>query len=262
VSDRRLVVLLGQGISYSASPAMQSAAFASAGLDWSYELRDVPAEELPAALTALRTPAYAGANVTIPHKMAVIPLLDQLDAPAAATGAVNTIRRDGSRLLGSNTDVAGIQAALREVELDPAGANAVVLGAGGSARAAGAALRGARLSFVTRRPAAATGLPGQVLSWDDPAWWRLAREADLLLNATPLGRQQELPLPLGELPASGAVVDLVYTAAGTPLVRAARDRGLPCADGWTVLVAQGAAAFQAWTGRPAPIDAMRAALPR
>ena len=90
----------------------------------------------------------------------------------------------------------------------------------------------------------------------------MARGADLLLNATPLGRQQELPLPLDELPASGAVVDLVYSAAGTPLVSAARDRGLPCADGWTVLVAQGAAAFEAWTGLPAPIDAMRAALPR
>jgi shikimate dehydrogenase len=262
VSDRRLVVLLGQGISYSASPVMQSAAFASAGLDWSYELRDIPAEGLPAALAALRTPDYAGANVTIPHKVAVIPLLDELDAPAAATGAVNTIRREGSRLLGSNTDVAGIRAALGEVGLDPAGASAVVLGAGGSARAAGAALRGARLFFVARRPGAVAGLPGQVLSWDDRAWWRLARSADLLLNATSLGRQQELPLPEGELPVGGAVVDLVYSTAGTPLVRAARDRGLRWADGWTVLVAQGGAAFEAWTGRPAPIDAMRAALPR
>jgi shikimate dehydrogenase len=261
VSGRRLVVLLGQGISYSASPAMHSAAFASAGLDWSYELRDVSAEGLPAAVAALRTPAYGGANVTIPHKVAVIPLLDGLDAPAAATGAVNTIRLDGSRLLGSNTDVAGIRAALGEVGIDPAGASAVVLGAGGSARAAGTALRGARLSFVTRRPGAAAELPGQVLSWDDPSWWRLVRGADLLLNATPLGRQQELPLPVDELPLSGAVVDLVYSAAGTPLVRAARDRGLRWADGWTVLVAQGAAAFEAWTGRPAPIEAMRAALP-
>jgi len=101
-----------------------------------------------------------------------------------------------------------------------------------------------------------------VLAWDDPGWWLLARKADLLLNATPQGRQQELPLPVSELPVRGAVIDLVYSAAGTPLVRAARERGLPCADGWTVLLAQGAAAFEAWTGRPAPLEAMRAALPR
>ena len=262
MNARRQVVLLGHGISYSASPAMHTAAFASAGLDWTYGLCDVPPERLPAAVNALRGPDYAGANVTIPHKVAVIPLLDELDGPAEATGAVNTIRREGNQLLGSNTDVAGIQAAIDEVGLDPAGARAVILGAGGSARAAAVALRGARLAFVARRPAAAAGLPGQVLSWDDPGWWRLARDADLLLNATPQGRREELPLPVGELPAGGAVIDLVYSAAGTPLVRAARERGLPCADGWTVLLAQGAAAFEAWTGRPAPLEAMRAALPR
>src|SRR2546428_503397 len=219
MNARRQVVLLGHGISYSASPAMHTAAFASAGLDWTYGLCDVPPERLPAAVGALRGPDYAGANVTIPHKVAVIPLLDELDGPAEVTGAVNTIRRDGNRLIGSNTDVAGIQAALDEVGLDPAGARAVVLGAGGSARAAAAALPGARLAFVARRPAVAAGLPGQVLSWDSPAWWRLARDADLLLNATPQGRGQELPLPVSELPARGAVVDLVYTAAVTPLVR-------------------------------------------
>lgn len=262
MNARRQVVLIGHGISYSASPAMHSAAFSSAGLDWTYRLCDVPAERLQAAVEALRGPAYAGANVTIPHKVAVIPLLDGLEAPAKATGAVNTIRRDGDRLLGSNTDVAGIEAALAEVGLEPAGARAVVLGAGGSARAAGAALRGARLNFVARRPGAAEGLPGQVLAWDDPGWWLLARNADLLLNATPQGRQQEMPLPVTELPVRGAVIDLVYSTAGTPLVRAARERGLPCADGWTVLLAQGAAAFEAWTGRPAPLEAMRAALPR
>jgi shikimate dehydrogenase len=260
MNARRRVVLIGHGISYSASPAMHSAAFASAGLDWTYGLCDIPAERLPAAVEALRGPSCAGANVTIPHKVAVIPLLDALEPPAEATGAVNTIRKDGNRLLGSNTDVAGIEAALAEVGLDPSEARAVVLGAGGSARAAGAALRGARLAFVARRPAAAEGLPGDVLAWDDPRWWGLAREADLLLNATPQGRQQEMPLPPTELPARGAVIDLVYSAAGTPLVKAARARGLPCADGWTVLLAQGAAAFEAWTGMPAPLEAMREAL--
>jgi shikimate dehydrogenase len=261
VNDRRRVVLLGHGISYSASPAMQSAAFASAGLDWTYELCDVPGDQLPAAVAELRRPVYAGANVTIPHKVAVMPLLDGLDARAEATGAVNTIRREGTRLLGSNTDVAGIEAALHELGLEPAGATAVVLGAGGSARAAAVALRGARLTFVARRPSAAVGLPGEIEAWDDARWSRLVRDADLLLNATPLGRRAELPVPVDELPIHGAVIDLVYTTAGTPLVQAARELGIPCRDGWTVLVAQGAAAFEAWTGSPAPIEAMRAALP-
>src|SRR3989442_7474152 len=121
MNARRRVVLIGQGITYSASPAMQSAAFASIGLDWTYELSDVPPAQLAGAVTALRTPAYAGANVTIPHKVAVIPLLDGLDSQAEATGAVNTIRREGSRLLGSNTDVAGIEGALGEVGLGPEG---------------------------------------------------------------------------------------------------------------------------------------------
>lgn len=262
VNAPRQVILLGHGISYSASPAMHSAAFASIGLDWTYDLCDVPADLLRQAVENLRRPECAGANVTIPHKVAVIPLLDSLEPTAEAVGAVNTIRRNGNRLLGSNTDVAGIAAALAEVELDPAGARAVVLGAGGSARAAGAALRGAQLTFVARRPAAAVGLPGEVAAWDDTGWRRLAHEADLLLNATPQGRSGELPIAAEDLPAAGAIVDLVYTAAGTPLIRAARERGLRCADGWTVLLGQGAAAFEAWTGRPAPLAAMRAALSR
>ena len=262
MSVRPRVVLLGHGISYSASPAMHSAAFRSAGLDWSYELCDVPPERLAPAVAALRGAASRGANVTIPHKVSVMPLLDELDEKAEAAGAVNTITRAGDRLLGSNTDVEGVRAALAETGLEPSGATAVVLGAGGSAKAAGAALKGARLTFVARRPGAAAGLPGEVLSWDDPGWRTLVGGADLLLNATPLGRGGELPLPASGLPRHGAVIDLVYRNEGTPLVRAARERGLRCADGWTVLLAQGAAAFEAWTGRPAPLAAMRAALAR
>ena len=262
MSLRPRVVLLGHGISYSASPAMHSAAFRSAHLDWSYELRDVPPEGLAAAVAELRGAASRGANVTIPHKVAVMPLLDGLDDKAEAAGAVNTITRVGDRLIGSNTDVEGVRTALAEVGLEPAGARVVVLGAGGSAKAAAVALKGARLTFVARRPAAAAGLPGEVLGWDDPSWRALVGGADLLLNATPLGRRGELPLPATQLPRDGAVIDLVYTSEGTPLVRAARERGLRCVDGWTVLLAQGAAAFEAWTGRPAPLAAMRAALVR
>ena len=261
MGGRRRVVLLGHGISYSASPAMQSAGFAAAGLDWDYELMDVPPEELPAAVDTLREPRAVGGNVTIPHKVSVMPLLDELDGEARAARAVNTICRQGGVLVGSNTDVAAIRAAVGAVGVEPVAAAVVVLGAGGSARAAAVALAGARLTFVARRPERADGLPGEVLAWDDPGWRARARRADLVLNATPLGRQGEMPLRPAYLPPRGAVVDLVYVLGGTPLVRRARQLGLRCVDGWTVLLAQGAAAFQAWTGRPAPLEAMRAALP-
>jgi shikimate dehydrogenase len=239
---------------------MQSAAFAAAGLDWSYELLDVPPERLPAAVAALRGPGWIGANVTIPYKVAVMPLLDGLEGDAEAAGAVNTIRRDGQRLIGSNTDVTAIRVALGAVGLEPAGARAVVLGVGGSARAVAVALRGAELTFVARRPEAGAGLGAEVLDWSEPGWAALARHADILVNATPLGRRGEMPLRPASLPPRGAVIDLVYVTGGTPLVRRARQLGLHCVDGWSVLLAQGAAAFQAWTSRPAPVDAMRAAL--
>jgi shikimate dehydrogenase len=259
-ATHRRVVLLGHGISYSASPLMHTAAFRAVGLPWTYELADVPPDRLPGAVAALREPAAAGANVTIPYKVAVMPMLDGVEGDAAAVGAVNTIRRDGGRLVGSNTDVTGVRVALGAVGVEPAGARAVVLGVGGSARAAAVALLGAELTFVARRPEAGAGLPGPVVDWGDPTWHRLARHADLVVNATPLGRRGEMPLRPAHLPPRGAVVDLVYVAGGTPLVRRARQLGLRCVDGWSVLLAQGAAAFQAWTSLPAPIDAMREAL--
>jgi shikimate dehydrogenase len=241
---------------------MQNAAFRASGLDWEYELLDVPGAGLGAAVARLREPEFAGANVTIPHKVAVMPMLDGVEGDAEAAGAVNTIRKQAGRLLGSNTDVTGLRVALGAVGVEPGGARVVVLGAGGSARAAAVALEGARVIYVARRPEAAN-LPGAeaVMGWDEPGWQRLVRHADLLINATPLGRREEMPLRPGFLPPRGAVIDLVYVPGGTPLVRRARSLGIRCADGWSVLLAQGAAAFQAWTGRPAPIEAMREALP-
>ena len=239
---------------------MHRAAFVATGLrDWSYDLLDVPPAELAGAVDGLRDERFAGANVTIPHKVAVMPLLDGLEGDAEAAGAVNTIRREGRRLLGSNTDVAGIRAALAQVGLDPRGCRAVILGAGGSARAAAIALKGADLTFVARQPSRAEGLPGRALAWADGAWRTATVSADLLLNATPLGRLGEMPLEAAQLPAAGAVIDLVYSTGGTPLVQAARARGLRTADGWTVLIAQGAAAFELWTRRKAPVTAMREA---
>jgi shikimate dehydrogenase len=254
--------LLGHSISYSRSPAMHNAAFKACGLDWTYELRDVPPSDLMSAMAGLREPETAGANVTVPYKLAVMQHLDRLDAAALRAHAVNTISRDHDHLVGSNTDVAGIRAAIDEVGLDPHGARVVVLGAGGSARAAAVALEGAHITFVARSPESAGEMPGTVLGWSDPAWPTATRSADLLLNATPLGRREEMPVRPNALPATGAVIDLVYVAGGTPLIRKARSVGLRTADGWLVLLAQGAMSFEIWTGLRAPIDVMRQALER
>jgi shikimate dehydrogenase len=235
---------------------MHNAGFRATGLDWTYDLLDVPAAALPAAVERLRSPDVAGANVTIPHKKAVMDHLDGLDADAMRAHAVNTIARDGTRLIGSNTDVAGIRNAISTVGLQPAGARAVILGGGGSARAAAIALDGAHLTFVSRHPQD-DDLPGKVIGWSDAALPGLVRSADLLLNATPLGRREEMPIRPAALPKDGAVIDLVYVSGGTPLIRKARSLGLPAADGWVVLLAQGARSFETWTGRDAPLDAMR-----
>ncbi len=238
---------------------MHNAAFGALGLNWTYELLDVPAAELPAALERLRAPDVAGANVTIPHKLVVMDRLDGLDADAMRAHAVNTIARDGGRLVGSNTDVAGIRSAILDVGVQPRGANVVILGGGGSARAAAVALEGSHLTFVSRHPDD-DDLPGRVIAWSDRALPGLVRSADLLLNATPLGRREEMPIRPAALPKNGAVIDLVYVTGGTPLVRKARSLGLRTADGWGVLLAQGAMSFRVWTGQEAPLGAMRETL--
>jgi shikimate dehydrogenase len=238
---------------------MQNAAFGSLGLDWTYELMDVAAGELPAAIERLRAPDVAGANVTIPHKQAVMDRLDGLDPDAMRAHAVNTIASDSGRLVGSNTDVAGIRSAISEVGLRPSGADVVILGGGGSARAAAVALDGAHLTFVSRHPGD-DDLPGKVIAWSDPALSGLVRSADLLLNATPLGRREEMPIRPAALPKDGVVIDLVYVTGGTPLVRKARSLGLRTADGWGILLAQGAMSFRVWTDKEPPLDAMRETL--
>ena len=238
---------------------MQNAAFQAMGLDdWSSELLDVPPDELRAAVDGLRAPDVAGANVTIPYKQAVMEQLDRVAPEALRARAVNTIVNDGGRLGGYNTDIAAIRAAVDEVGVEPEGANAVILGAGGAARATAVALDGAHVTFVCRRPDA--DVPGRAFGWNDASVPALIRSADLLVNATPLGRHEEMPIRPAALPREGAVVDLVYVTGGTPLVRKARSLGLRTVDGWEVLLAQAATALLMWTGRSAPIEAMRETL--
>lgn len=241
------VVLLGRGIGYSASPAMHNAAFAAVGLDWRYALADVDADALPGVIAQLRRGELAGANVTQPHKAAVMPLLDGVSAAVERVGAVNTIVREADgRLIGDNTDLPALAA-----ELDRLGAfsRAVVVGRGGAGRTAAVALAdaGASVRMIGRD------------AWAQiPA---LLEGADLLVNATPIGTAEDVsPIPAELLRPGLAVLDLVYRPSPTRLVL---DAGAVGADGVTgagVLLRQASRSFEAWTGRTAPYEVMRQAL--
>jgi shikimate dehydrogenase len=243
------VVLLGHRVGYSASPAMQNAAFRALDLDWRYALRDVALDSLPEAVMELRGQGLMGANVTIPHKLAVAALLDALDPVAERLAAVNTIVRDGDRLIGHNTDLPALAVELNEM-VGPFAGHAVVLGTGGAARAAEAALRAsqaASISLVSRQ------------RWDELPG--LVAGADLLINATPIGTaSDETPVPAEMLRPDLAVLDLVYRPSPTRLVREARAAGAAARDGAGMLLRQAVASFELWTGRSAPFEVMRTAL--
>ncbi|MEJ2210271.1 MAG: shikimate dehydrogenase [Anaerolineae bacterium] len=264
--------LLGWPVAHSVSPAMHNAAFRALGLPWHYDLLPVPPDELAAAVAGLEGRGFCGANVTVPHKEAALGLVDEADAGARAIGAVNTLVRRGDGWLGTNTDAAGFVAALRDGGFEPAGRQALVLGAGGAARAVVHALAGAGCAVIVHNRTAeraarlcadlgaAAEVPlavAQSLTGLDPD------AVDLLVNATPLGQwpaaggspwPQSLPLP-----AHWTVFDLVYNPLETRLLARARAAGAIAVDGLEMLVHQGALSFTLWTGRAAPLDVMRAA---
>jgi shikimate dehydrogenase len=259
--ETRLVGLLGHPLSHSLSPRIQNAAFAARGLDWTYVPLPVEPGRLEAAAAGLVALGFAGANVTIPHKTAVVAFCDELDEVAERAGSVNTlVVRDG-RLLGSSTDGAAV---VGQVDVD--GAHVLVLGAGGAAQAVTTALLeagSASVRVAARNPERAQALAARLASLfperDVAAeTWPPALVPDVLVNATPVGDEALVE------PGSGTqVVDLAYRADGSPteLVRAARERGCEVVvDGLDVLVAQGAASFERWTGVPAPVEVMRRAV--
>lgn len=268
------VGLIGDPVGRSLSAAMHTAAFAELGLPESYALWPTLPDELVARVAGLRAAGLRGANVTIPHKTAVLALLDEVDAEASAIGAVNTIvRRPDGTLLGHNTDAAGFLAGLRQAGYEPAGRTAVLLGAGGAARAVAFALLGSGLATLTvanRAPERAEELLGEMLAVieRDPSLYSLALDdpelrlaiagADLLINATALGSDdQTLPVPADWLHPGLLVYDLIYRS--TPLLRAAELAGARTLDGLEMLVQQAALAFGAWTGQEPPVATMRAA---
>lgn len=273
----QLVGLIGYPVGHSRSPAMQQAAFDALGIAARYLLWETPPDALAEWIASLRAPGMLGANVTIPYKTAVAPLLDTLAPSAQRTGgAVNTIvRGDNGQLTGHNTDVAGVLRVLDAHSAGDSGQSLLTLGAGGAARAAWVAARDRKMTLrvAARHPAAAFDalsalnfVDAEVIPLDAPNWLTGALAlSSILINATPAGMGDPLasPLPvelLPHLPASALVFDMVYAPPETALLRAARALGLRTAAGLEMLLEQGAAAFHLWTGQPAPIAVMRAAL--
>jgi shikimate dehydrogenase len=235
-----LVGLLGWPTSHSLSPQMQNAGFAALGLDWAYVPLPTPPELLGDAVRGLVASGFAGANVTIPHKEAVIAFCDELDDVASRAGSVNTLVIEEGRVLGASTDGLAVTS-----QIEPEGRRALVLGTGGASKAVAGALREAGADVV-------------VMGRRDPGWPPSPDGYDVLVNATPV-RDEVVVRPVPDM----QVVDLAYRANGRPtaLIAAAIAAGChPCVDGLDVLLAQGAASFERWTGQAAPFVAMRAAL--
>ncbi len=257
-AEPRRAGVIGHPIAHTRSPAMHTAAYAELGMEWEYVAVDVPPAALADFVAGMAGAGFAGVNVTIPHKQAVIPLCATLAPDAAAAGSVNTLLVRDGQIHGESTDGRGLLWALGE--LPPA--DALVLGAGGAARAAVAALRAAgwEVAVSARRPEAAAEL-------GEPVPWPPDRAATLVVNATPLGQHEtsvpgtdvSLPIDASLLGPDTTVVDLAYRGDGseTPLCAAVRERDARVIDGIEVLVGQGIVAFELLTGRPAPVEAMR-----
>jgi shikimate dehydrogenase len=264
------VWLIGRPVAHSLSPAMHNAAFAKLGLPHRYEARETADDRLAATLDRMRRDdAVLGANVTIPHKESVLRLLDDVDEEARRIGAVNTIVSRGSRLIGYNTDKYGFEKALEftSATFPFFGKRILILGAGGAARACALSLleHGNDVDVANRDPARAAALARDIeVDGRHPqvvAWPKGREPGDAVVNATPLGLKGEEALEDVQLPRW--VIDLVPTAAETPLVKRAKATdNVTVVDGLSMLLHQAARSFELWTGVPAPLEVMRATLPR
>ncbi|MGI8643669.1 MAG: shikimate dehydrogenase [Thermomicrobiales bacterium] len=260
--------VIGDPVAHSISPAIQQAALDRTGVAATYERWHTPVEELPDRIASLRAPDVLGANVTVPHKQAVVPLLDEVRPVAIRAGAVNTIINQAGRLIGDNTDVHGVQAALANVCPDIGSRSVLILGAGGAARGVVLGLDNlgvSRIRLWNRKTGRVQQLVADlaplsidVVDADLVALERAVEKAMVLINATSVGwHGDETPLPvshLSHLHAGSLVMDLTYR--DTALLQAARERGVQTLDGLPMLVYQGARAFELWTGVDAPVAVM------
>ena len=272
------VVLIGHPVAHSFSGGMQQAAFDALGIDARYELWDRRPLDLADAIAELRGEDFLGANITVPHKEHVVPLVDKLSEEAAAIGAVNVIARDGKKLVGHNTDVAGFKSALDKlVGRQKMPRHAVVLGAGGAARAVVYALITGgfqRVVVFNRHLHRAEGMVRhfgrsaahmelRAMPWHESVLEAELVKTKLLVNATSIGlAPTETPIPAELLPPDLLVMDLVYNPPQSQFLKdaaAARDTIL---NGEHMLLQQGARSFELWTGQAAPLDVMQAELDR
>lgn len=270
----RWACLLGQPVAHSLSPALHNAAFAALRMDAHYEARDVLPEDLPRAVDALRALECMGANVTAPHKQAVVALMDDLSEEVVALGALNTIVNQAGRLIGANTDARGLARWMRQVGIDPAGQPTLVLGAGGAARAAVWALSDLQASSVrvlNRTEARAQALVQAlcpVVSNSELSWGRLDEAVEqpskpwrVIVNATSLGHHGAAPdVNPGCYSRECVAIDLAYNPPETAFMVAARGAGARIENGLGMLLHQAALAFERWTGQTPPMAAFAAAL--
>lgn len=267
---KRRAGIIGHPVAHSLSPAFQQAAFDHCGLDIGYALWDTAPGDLGMRMQVIRDPLYVGGNVTIPHKEAVIPLLDELGDRSMRIGAVNTIVNRSGRLFGFNTDGQGLVSALRnEARFEPDGLSILLLGAGGAARGIAFALveaRAGQVAIANRSPGRAERLAedvkqGGTMKVDAVAWKSGLSEYDCIVNCTSVGMDGgraagAAPVSLETAKPGALVVDIVYVPEETPFISAARSAGHPVLGGLPMLIYQGALAFELWTGVDAPTEVM------
>ena len=269
--------VFGFPVAENPTGVMQNAAFQALGLNWRYLNFEVTAEKMGDAVLGMRAMNnFRGVNCTIPHKVAVIQYLDEIAASAQVIGAVNTVRREGDRLIGENTDGKGFMRALGDdADIDATGVHAVVLGAGGAARAITVelALAGAQRITVVNRNTARGETLVRLLAEKTPAqaefvtWtgaYRVPEDADLLINATSIGLYPNVDdapaVDFASITPGMVVCDVIPNPPSTPFLRQAAARGAKTLDGLGMLVYQGAIAFKMWTGQEASTEVMRQAL--
>ena len=274
----KVLGVMGFPVSHSLSPVMHNAAIAALQLDYVYVPLPILVEDLGTAIAGLRAvKSLHGFNLTIPHKIEVMPLLDEILPIAKSVGAVNTVKRIGDRLVGTNTDVAGFLEPLQKIEINWAETPALILGCGGAAKAVLAAcleLGCPMIHVVGRDPKKLKKFHGNMTSqlrdynlrvhpWTSLP--HLLEIAGLVINATPIGMGSDPHTPINEaemslLPSQAIAYDLIYTPRPTRFLQLAAARGLTAIDGLEMLIHQGAIALEFWLDRPVPIEIMRQAL--
>lgn len=267
------VGLLGRPVAHSKSPQMMNAAFVERELPYVYLAFDVEAEQLGGAVAGMASLGFQGFNVTIPHKVAVMDYLDEVEESAQAIGAVNTVVRQDGRWVGTNTDGEGyLRSLTHETGFQPQGETVTIVGAGGAARAVGYALAragAAAIIIVNRTPSKADELASRLSRWTKAEGVTPARlgqalvRSSLVVQTTSVGMYPHVdktPIAKEYFHAGSLVSDLVYHPRETRLLREAKEAGIPVHEGLGMLVHQAALAFERWTGTNAPVDRMRTRL--